>query len=200
MQQQTCNKKYPIVTHRLTKEQINTLPLAKWLGPTHLIATTKQLERVLPLLEQDGLLGFDTETRPAFRKGQSFPPALLQLATAKEVILIQLSQMQLPAAIVQILEDSQILKTGVGLKDDLIGLQKTISFTPRGFVDLAPLSKQRGIQHFGLRGLAATTLGVRISKSQTVSNWAKKELTNSQMQYAATDAWISREIYLRLMR
>jgi len=185
-------------TKRLTKEQVNALPLAKWTGTTRLISSNAQLTGILPQLEQETVLGFDTETRPAFRKGQSFPPALLQLATGSEVILIQLSQIGLPPAIIHLLESDRVIKTGVGVKDDLLGLQKITQFSSRGFVELAALSKKRNIKHFGLRGLAAVVLGARISKSQTVSNWAKKELTPGQIQYAATDAWVSRELYLRL--
>lgn len=190
----------PIITTRMSREEINALPVIKWQGPTHLISCTEQMKQVIPLLEQSPVLGFDTETRPAFRKGQQYLPALLQLATEKDVFIFQLQQIGLPNSIAALLSNRKIAKVGVAITDDVQGLQKLTPFSPAGFVELAKLGKDLSIQHFGLRGLAAATMGSRIAKSKkiTTSNWAKKDLSPGQLQYAATDAWIGREIYLRL--
>ena len=189
-----------IITSRMSREEINALPIKKWHGPTHLISCKEQVQHVIPILEKTSVLGFDTETRPAFHKGQQYLPALLQLATEKEVFLFQLKQIGLPNAIIALLSNSKISKVGVATTDDVQGLQKVTPFSPAGFIDLAKLGKARDIQHFGLRGLAAATMGIRIPKSKkiTISNWAKKDLSPGQIQYAATDAWIGREIFLRL--
>lgn len=184
----------------MSREEINALPIKKWQGPTHLISSTEQTKHVIPLLEKTPVLGFDTETRPAFRKGQQYLPALLQLATEKDVFIFQLKQIGLPNSITALLSNRKIAKVGVAITDDVQGLQKLTPFAPAGFIELAKLGKDLSIQHFGLRGLAAATMGIRIAKSKkiTTSNWAKKDLSPGQLQYAATDAWIGREIYLRL--
>lgn len=189
-----------IVTSRMSREEINALPIKKWQGPTHLISCKEQIEHVMPLLEQTPVLGFDTETRPAFRKGQQYLPSLLQLATDKEVFLFQLKQIGLPDSIAEVLSNWKIAKVGVAITDDVQGLQKLAPFSPAGFIELAKLGKTHNIQHFGLRGLAAATMGIRITKSKKIStsNWAQKKLSPGQLQYAATDAWIGREIFLRL--
>ena len=205
MQPKNCNTTQPItaqsiITSRMSREEINALPIKKWQGPTHLISCTEQMKHVIPLLEKAPVLGFDTETRPAFRKGQQYLPALLQLATEKDVFIFQLEQIGLPNSITALLSNRAIAKVGVAITDDVQGLQKVTPFSPAGFIELAKLGKDFSIQHFGLRGLAAATMGIRIAKSKkiTTSNWAKKDLSPGQLQYAATDAWIGREIFLRL--
>ena len=167
----------------------------------HLIAPGGDVHGLAPALARltsADLLGFDTETRPAFRKGQSFPPSLLQLATADEVFLFQLNRVGLPGALIKLLSDPDILKAGVGLDFDLKTLQELRPFQPRGFVDLARVARSKGIRNNGLRGLAAAVCGIRISKSARTTNWANDLLTPQQIRYAATDAWIGRELFLRL--
>lgn len=188
------------ITRRLTKQEINDFPLQRWAGPVHLVQSEEELARTLPLLSGASLLGFDTETRPAFKKGQKHLPALLQLATESDVVLIRLGKLGLPETIRDILSSQTIIKTGVAISDDLQGLQQIAPFSPNGFVDLAKISKTCGIMHHGLRGMAAAVLGVRISKTARISNWAKNELSSSQISYAATDAWIGREIHQYLIR
>lgn len=182
---------------RLSKEEINLLPIGRWEGETHLIQTTGEVEAAASVCSRTSLLGFDTETRPSFRKGQSYAPSLLQLATDREVFLFQLRH-SLPEPLLAILSAPGIVKAGVGLKDDLLNLQALMAFVPQGFVDLAVLARQRGLAASGLRGLAAAVCGIRISKSARTTNWARPDLSPQQIQYAATDAWIGREIYKRL--
>lgn len=186
------------VCHRISKEAINELPLASWDGPTTVVQTVQELAAAGERLAGETVLGFDTETRPAFRKGQKFDPSLLQLASSREVFLFQLHQTGLTPALRTLLEDPAIIKAGVALTFDLASLQALQPFRPRGFVDLAAMAKARGIKHHGLRGLAAAVCGVRISKSARTSNWANPVLTSQQIRYAATDAWIGRELYHRL--
>ena len=188
----------PAMAARISKEDINLLPLGSWEGPVVVVQRVDDLEPALARLTSADLLGFDTETRPAFRKGQSFPPSLLQLATADEVFLFQLSRVGLPGGLLKLLSDPDILKAGVGLDFDLKSLQDLRPFQPRGFVDLARVARQKGIRNNGLRGLAAAVCGIRISKSARTTNWANDLLTPQQIRYAATDAWIGRELFLRL--
>jgi ribonuclease D len=183
---------------RVSKEEINLLPLGRWEGPVRLVRAAAEAEAAAACLAQATVLGFDTETRPAFRKGQKYAPSLLQLATGDEVFVFQLHRTGLPASLLALLRDPAIVKAGVALDFDLRGLQELHFFEPGGFVELARMARCRGIRNHGLRGLAAVVCGIRISKSARTTNWASPDLTPQQIHYAATDAWIGREIYRRL--
>jgi len=183
---------------RISKEAINELPLAKWEGPVRVVRAPEEVEAAVVCLQQSDLLGFDTETRPAFRKGQKFAPSLLQLASAEEVVLFQLHRTGLPTPLREILGRASIVKAGVAIAFDLKSLQELQPFEAAGFADLAHLARHQGIRNHGLRGLAAMVCGIRISKTARTTNWANPDLTPQQIQYAATDAWIGREIFLRL--
>jgi len=184
---------------RISKEEINLLPLGRWEGPVRLVRTAEETEMAAACLACATVLGFDTETRPAFRKGQKYPPSLLQLATEEEVFVFQLRQTGLPESLLAVLSDPNIVKAGVALDFDLHSLREVRFFVPGGFVGLARMARSRGIRNHGLRGLAAVVCGIRISKSARTTNWANPDLTAQQIQYAATDAWIGREIYYRLL-
>jgi len=182
----------------ITKAEINQLPMKQYEGPIHLIRTPDEANRAAEKLKTGPLLGFDTETRPAFRVGESYLPALLQLASEKEVFLFQIQQTGLTQELRDILSSPDIIKTGVSIRDDVSELRKIANFEPAGFVELATCAKKAKIKNLGLRGMAALLLGFRISKREQVSNWARAELSDSQITYAATDAWLGREIYLHM--
>jgi ribonuclease D len=174
------------------------LPLCRYEGTIHLMNSPAQLPAALEELRCERVLGFDTETRAAFRKGEAYPPALLQLATAQAVWLIQLRAFPTLAGLADLLGNARQVKAGVGLDDDLRKLRERYEFKPSGFVNLAKMSDAAGIRANGLRGLAAHILGVRVAKQAQCTNWAREVLTDQQVRYAATDAWISREIFLAL--
>jgi len=180
-----------------TSEEIGLLPLTAFVGKIILVECDRQLHQAMHVLHQEELLGFDTETRPIFKKGQIPPPALLQLAGHKDVYIFQLGKLQDKAVLTELLASRHIIKSGVSVRDDLKGLKNHFEFTERRFVDLGEVAKRLGMMTHGLRNLSANLLGVRISKGAQCSNWAREALATKQIIYAATDAWISRELYLK---
>lgn len=183
----------------ITKEEISTLPLIEYQGEILLVNKQKAVLSAIEDLLTQKVIGFDTETRPAFKKGEHYLPSLLQLATENRVYIFQVQLLEdLNALFSKILENSQLKKVGVAIRDDIKGLKKLCAFKEAGFIEISQLSDQKGYLNNGLRGLAALILGGRISKTEQTSNWANKKLTRKQLLYAATDAWISREIYLKI--
>ncbi|MDD5556532.1 MAG: 3'-5' exonuclease domain-containing protein 2 [bacterium] len=183
---------------RLTKEEIAQRPMRGYEGPVHVISSGDGLAEAVARLREEAILGFDTETRPAYKKGESYPPALLQLAGERAVYVFQLTHLRLPGPVRGILAAPDIVKAGVALEYDLRELRKIAPFEPAGFVELGDLARRAGLNNHGLRGLAAAVLGFRISKSSRHSNWASGTLTPAQIRYAATDAWVGRELYRKL--
>jgi ribonuclease D len=183
---------------RMTKEQINAYPIRKYQGRIHLIHRSEQIERAVRQLEKEKVLGFDTETRPTFRVGQSYLPAVLQLVGEQAAYIFQLRHCRLPKALCRLLANPKIIKAGVALDRDVQALNRLAAFTPAGFVDVGELARQAGCMNHGLRGLATLLLGFRVSKKSQTSNWARGTLTRAQIEYAATDAWVGRELYQKL--
>lgn len=181
-----------------SKEEINDLPIHRYEGPVRIIRSQEELEAAMEHLRTQSVLGFDTESRPAFRKGKYYPPSVVQLAAADAVYIIQLTWLPLGDTLAGLLADPAVLKVGAAIHDDIKELQKLHEFTPDGIVDLGDMAKSLGLETHGLRSLAANLMGVRISKSARCSNWAGKKLHNQQIIYAATDAWIGRELYFKL--
>lgn len=186
------------IQEKITKEEINALPIRAYEGPIELIRSDDQMAAALRELHRADLLGFDTETKPTFKRGQNHPAALLQLGTADRVFLFQLLQLENIQPLWDLLANPAILKAGVAIADDIKKLQERQPFKPAGFVEIADLTQGLGILNTGLRSLAGLLLNFRISKRAQVSNWALDQLSESQIQYAATDAWVSRELYLRM--
>ena len=182
-------------TKKISKAEINELPMIAWEGPITVLNTLEEMESAVEQLKHETHLGFDTETRPSFKKGEYYPPALIQLGTADCVYLFRISKVNTLVPLLPILESEQILKTGVAIKDDVKELRAMADFEPAGFVEIADLTVKLGYENKGLRPLAGLILGGRISKAAQVSNWARSELDDKQIRYAATDAWISRELY-----
>lgn len=182
----------------MTKDEINQCPIQKYDGPVHIIRSEDELQKAVHQLKKEQILGFDTETRPAFRKGESYSPALIQLAGENQVFIFQIKHLGLPSPLMEILSNPDIIKAGVSINYDIAELRKVTEFEPAGFCDLGDIAKEIGIQNHGLRGLTAVLLGFRISKGASTSNWENNNLNTAQIIYAATDAWAGRELYLKL--
>jgi ribonuclease D len=182
----------------ITKEELAELPLHAFGGKITVLDFPREIRYVARYLEKQHVLGFDTETRPNFKKGQKHQVALLQLATNDEAFLFRLNKMGLPEEIRQLLSNPKIKKVGVAIKDDVNALQQINRFEASGFIDIQTIVKEMEIEHLGLKNLAGLLLGIRISKSQQTSNWEAELLTEAQQLYAATDAWVSLEIYTKI--
>lgn len=182
----------------ITTEELNQLPLNAFAGKVQVVTDAAQLPRVVQEIEKHDVVGFDTETRPSFKRGQTFKVALLQLAIPNKVFLIRTHHTGLPDEIAALFENENIIKAGVAIRDDIKALQKIKRFHPNAFVELATMAKEAGLQVESVKKLTGVLLGFRISKSAQTSNWEAPTLTEKQIEYAATDAWVCLEIYKRL--
>lgn len=183
---------------RLTNDEVNALPPIAFPGTINLIETPTDADLAVQMLRQHSLVGFDTETKPAFKRGQKHKVALLQLATTDKAFLFRLNKFTLTHELSLYLSDPGITKIGLALHDDIKALNVTRKFNSSGFIDLQSIAKNYGIEELGLKKLTAIIMGYKLSKRQQTSNWEAPELSREQMVYAATDAWICREIYLKL--
>lgn len=174
----------------ITNEEINNLPLKSFPGKIVIVTQTSKLAQVFQEVAEHAVTGFDTETRPVFVKGKSYPVALLQIALPEKVFLIRLRYTGLTPEIINYLESTDILKAGVGVRDDIHALQKMNRFRAAGFVDLTTMTREAEIEAESIKKLTALLLGFRISKGAQTSNWDLPVLTPKQVAYAATDAWV----------
>ncbi|MCL1910646.1 MAG: 3'-5' exonuclease domain-containing protein 2 [Leptospirales bacterium] len=189
----------PELPNRLSKEYINSLPLIRYEGSIKIIEDNRELDTFLSRIPDGTITGFDTETRPVFRRGQNRLPALVQIALPETVLLIKLKPPGLPAALIEFFERESVKKTGIGLRTDIEKLQNITPFTARGFIDLSEIAAPKGIIQTGVRALAARYLQGRVSKTEQKSNWERKNLTDKQKNYAATDAWACALIYHEIL-
>ncbi|WP_373495984.1 3'-5' exonuclease [Aquiflexum sp.] len=188
-----------MIPKKILKTEIMDLPLGQFGGEIVLVDNLSQVKDVIKELSGENLIGFDTETRPSFTKGRQHQVALLQLATKDIAFLIRLNQIGMPGVIRELLETKQVVKIGAAVRDDLKALGKLREkFAPQSFYDLNEELKRVGFENVGVRNLAAMVLNMRISKSEQVSNWEAPVLSEKQLLYAATDAWVCLEIYNKL--
>ena len=182
----------------ITKEQISQLPTVTYPGKSILINTMADAKAAMAYLMRQKIVGFDTETRPSFRKGHPHKVALLQLSAGDECFLIRLNLLGLFESLKSFFENEEILKIGLSVKDDFHSLMRLGEFTPRGFVELQEFVKRYEIADNSLQKIYAVIFGERISKSQRLTNWEANELTDAQQAYASIDAWACLKIYNHL--
>lgn len=182
-------------------EDIARLPLAAFEGHITVIDKPgKDFDHAIRYLKTKSIIGFDTESRPCFNAHQPhFGVALLQLSGAEKAFLFRVKTLGMQKSLCRILSDNNIIKVGAAVADDIKGLQNYRHFEPRGFVDLQKIVWEWGIKDKSVKKMSAIILGMRISKSQQLSNWEAESLSESQQKYAATDAWVCREMYKRLL-
>lgn len=184
----------------ITNDEINELALHQYNGKIVVISEEKKIDKALNEIRRSPMVGFDTETKPSFKKGERNDPSLLQVALEKKVFLFRLNYTGITQTIADFLSDEDTKKIGVALRDDIKELQAMQDFPPGGFIELPKMVKPLGIESNGLRKLTAIILGYRISKSAQTSNWENEVLTEKQLAYAATDAWVCHQMYSKLVR
>ena len=187
-------------TRAISREAMLELPIGRYDGDVCVVTTAQELERARANLVDEAVIGFDTETRPAFRKGESYPPCLFQAATARTVYLFQLRRMEFFPLLAKLLANNGSVKAGVAVADDLRTLKHVFPFAEKNVVDLGIIARRAGFEQTGLRNLAGMFMNIRITKGVKTSNWAAPKLSAQQITYAATDAWVCRELYLRFQK
>lgn len=183
----------------ITVEELAEHELSWFKGEIVLIDNLKIFYEVFPRLLGSELLGFDTETRPTFKKGKKNAVSLIQLSTEDLACLFRINKIGIPDELLDLLSDPAVIKAGVAVHDDIRFLKGVRKFSPDGFIDLQNFVKDFGIQSSGLKKLAAIVLGFRISKRQQVTDWEADQLSEAQQIYAATDAWVCHQIYKKLI-
>lgn len=186
----------------ISNEELNKLEYAAFPGKIFVIDSVgAEFNRAITYLRSQKVIGFDTETRPCFSPNQPrYGVSLLQLSGPEKAFLFRVKSIGMHRRLCNLLADSRIIKVGAAVHDDIRGLQKLRDFKEGGFVDLQKIVWEYGIKDKSVKKMAGIILGFRISKTQQLSNWEAETLSDSQCSYAATDAWVCREMYIRLMR
>lgn len=185
----------------ISREELEKLEYASFPGKIQVIDSVgAEFNRAIAYLRSQKIIGFDTETRPCFGPNQPrYGVSLLQLSGPGKAYLFRLKSMGMHRRLCNLLSDRRIIKVGAAIHDDIRGLQKLNDFRADGFVDLQKIVADYGIRDKSVKKMTAIILGFRISKTQQLSNWEAEELSESQCKYAATDAWVCREMYIKLM-
>lgn len=183
----------------ISKEQLYGLPPASFEGEITIIDTESSIKEAMTEIRSEGIVGFDTETRPSFKKGVSHQVSLMQVSTFNKCFLLRINKLGINPDILEFLEDCSVTKIGLSLKDDMRMLHKICEFSPRGFIDLQNIVNDYSIADTSLQKIFGIVFGSKISKGQRLTNWEAGELTRSQMNYAAIDAWACLKIYDELV-
>lgn len=186
----------------IKNEDLEKLELASFPGKIYVIDSVgAEFNRAVNYLKGQKIIGFDTETRPCFSPDQPrYGVALLQLSGPGKAYLFRINNIGMHRRLCNLLSNEKVIKVGAAIHDDIKGLQKHSHFVPKSFVDLQKVVSEFGIKDKSVKKMTAIILGFRISKSQQLSNWEADTLSEAQEKYAATDAWVCREMYLRLLR
>jgi ribonuclease D len=179
----------------ITKEEISNFAVEEFPGHIHVIDNPVDSEKAVHYLSRFKLLGFDTETRPSFRRGNLYSVSLVQIATFDTCFLFRLNGSGFPLSLINLLSNPEILKIGLSLKDDFLSMSRLLKFSPRGFVDLQKIVQKHDIEDLSLQKIYAILFRKKISKSQRLTNWEAEKLSEAQKKYAALDAWACLKIY-----
>ena len=183
---------------KIEKSVISTLPPCDIVGEIIVIDRPEDVAAAIDDLKQCPLIGFDTETRPSFRRGESNTISLLQLATDRRAYLFRLKKIGPNQLLKDLLESEEHMKVGLSVHDDFHSLNRWMPCRPKNFIELQKYVKAFGIEEMSLQKIYAIVFNKKISKRQQLSNWEADQLTTAQQQYAAIDAWACRDIYYKL--
>lgn len=202
VKEELSEEKEPIKVWKtsITKTELAELPAETFAGNISVVNDRKGLDEAVEYLKKSKALGFDTETKPSFKRGEHHTVSLLQLSDTRRCFLFRLNSLGLPEEVKQILEDEKILKVGLSIHDDFLNLHKIFKFEPRGFVELQTFVKDYNIADNSLSRIYAILFDKRISKGQRLSNWEAENLSEHQKQYAALDAQACLNIYNHLTK
>ena len=189
-----------LIQNKVDKKTIATFPTVSVPGRIVVVLSATEAERAVDYLLSQPVLGFDTETRPSFKKGVHHKCSLLQVATGNCCFLFRLNYIGMCPAVKRLLEDNTVTKVGLAWKNDALGLHQLGEFQMGEFVDLQDLAHQLGIEDQSLMKLYANVFGERISKRQQLTNWERDVLEESQKRYAAIDAWACVRLYEEFKR
>jgi ribonuclease D len=184
---------------KITKDEVNLMPVVIFEGKITLVDDLSKIQPAIEELRKSDTVGIDTETKPSFTRGTHHKVSLVQISTLDHCFLFRLNKIDFPAALAEFIADEKIKKIGLSLRDDLAGLNRHHKFKPENCIDIQTIIQNYGILELGLQKIYAILFGKKISKSQRLTNWENPELTEQQQRYAATDAWASLEIYLKLI-
>ena len=187
-----------VIKDRILKEEVNEMPKVVFEGQMFVVDTPEQADYAVRYLSQFDLLGIDSETRPAFKRGEIHKVALLQIATDERCYMFRLNKFGMTLPLINLMENPHIVKVGLSLRDDFMMLHQRAEFEPRGVIELQTYVTQFGIKDLSLQKIYANLFGQKISKAQRLSNWEADELTIPQQQYASIDAWACIQIYRKL--
>lgn len=185
-------------THTIKKEEISLLPLEEFVGRIIVIETEKDSTKAIEYLSQFSIVGFDTETRPSFKKGVRYKISLMQISTHEACFLFRLNRIGIPEVLEKFLANEQVQKIGLSLRDDFGAIKKRTEIKPANFLDLQNYVGQYGIEDASLQKIYAILFQKKISKGQRLTNWEADVLTEQQKRYAALDAWACLQIYNQL--
>ena len=186
-------------SHTITKEEIATMPLESFEGRIITVNTEKEADMAVEYLKKYKVVGFDTETRPSFKKGKRYIISWIQISTPDTCFLFRLNYIDMPESLEQYLRDEQYIKIGLSLRDDFKAIQNRSETDLNGFLDLQKLVVDFSIEEASLQKIYAIIFGKKISKGQRLTNWEAETLSEAQKKYAALDAWACLKIYYHLI-
>ena len=189
--------------HKTTphKADIAEMDLFEGLGMESVFVVTcgRQAELALKDLMMAGTVGFDTESKPTFHKGQkSEGPHVLQFSTLDKAYIFQSHVVESHPAIIGLLKSPELTKIGFGLGGDLQQITNRFGIHPSAIVDLDRSFRQLGYRNaVGAKSAVAMFFNRKLlkSKSITTSNWAARDLSERQLLYAANDAYAAIRIF-----
>ena len=187
----------PGIPTEISREALAALPIGRCEGEIALVTTRPELERAMADILEENAVGWDIETRPSFRKGEVYPPSLLQVATARAVYVLQFARLDATAEVAAFFGARNVIKAGISVADDLKKLAMLLPLQSQSVLDLGTVARRHGMEQTGLRNLAGIFLGMRIPKGAKTTNWSVPRLSAQQLNYAAMDAWACRALYLK---